>query len=429
MSVLYVGVSPGRDHLDVCLLPIAGTEQKERMPLPRSPECVRAVAEQIARAAANHRANSVLIGIEISGLRDYSLWTALTEENRLQGYAPTLYRFHPRHVDNIVQRQSTSDEGEPARAFSIAEELREGRLPVPIPADDQVMAIQRLTRQRIALMEALASEKIHFLCALFAEMPESAALHALLPRIGAPPPVFAHVLSADALASTSLIDSRLVLPTALRERILTDPRITLQLQYTGREGEGVRGEGNPGLMNLQGNIDCFRQQIELVDRRLTGMTPPLPGMESLMSIDGMEPVFVNGMLAEIQSIDRFESDSALAGYAGLVWNAQDIKSEDRRGPARAGNTYLRHYLLQAANSLRQNNEEYRAFYQSKNRTEDPAQHPRACTLTARKLVQLVYILLKTGQPYRRPNLREQRHFARRPQEEILASGPDMRIAV
>ncbi|HCD72576.1 MAG TPA: IS110 family transposase, partial [Thermovirga lienii] len=64
------------------------------------------------------------------------------------------------------------------------------------------------------------------------------------------------------------------------------------------------------------------------------------------------------------------------------------------------NKYLRNCLVMAANSLRVNNEEYKAYYQTKRQEELKHQHKRALVLTARKFVRLVFALLSKGQIYK-----------------------------
>lgn len=86
---------------------------------------------------------------------------------------------------------------------------------------------------------------------------------------------------------------------------------------------------------------------------------------------------------------------------GLVWNqyqSGEFEADDTKRML-AGNKYLRYYLIQAVDSLRKNDPEYKAFYQKKYAEVPKHQHKRALVLTARKLVRLVYALLSTNQLY------------------------------
>ncbi len=66
---------------------------------------------------------------------------------------------------------------------------------------------------------------------------------------------------------------------------------------------------------------------------------------------------------------------------------------------KSGNRYLRYYLLEAANSVRRCDSEFRRYYDLKFREVNKFQHKRALALTARKLVRLVFRLLKDNRLY------------------------------
>ncbi len=67
--------------------------------------------------------------------------------------------------------------------------------------------------------------------------------------------------------------------------------------------------------------------------------------------------------------------------------------------SKEGNRYLRYYLGEAANSLRQHNDEYGKYYRKKYNEVPKHQHKRALALTSRKFVRLVYGLLAKNQLY------------------------------
>ena len=115
----------------------------------------------------------------------------------------------------------------------------------------------------------------------------------------------------------------------------------------------------------------------------------------------MGPVYSAGIFAEIGDITRFGSQAQLAKFAGLTWRktaSGDFVGQITR-MTKSGNQYLRYYLVEAANSLRVHNEEYRAYYQAKYKEVTLHQHKRALALTARKLVRLVFALLSKNQLY------------------------------
>jgi len=121
-------------------------------------------------------------------------------------------------------------------------------------------------------------------------------------------------------------------------------------------------------------------------------------------VRGIGPVYAAGLVAEIGDIARFKDNDALAKYAGLWWprNQSGTFEAADRSLSKAGNAYLRYHFCEAANSLRVHNEEYRRLYERKYQETPKHPHKRACVLTARKLVRLVYALLRTNQLYASP---------------------------
>ena len=81
-----------------------------------------------------------------------------------------------------------------------------------------------------------------------------------------------------------------------------------------------------------------------------------------------------------------------------IGQAVRFVSEDNR-VSKAGNTYLRYYFGEAANSVRGYVPEYAEFYSRKYAEVTKHQHKRALALTSRKFVRLVFGLLVKNQLY------------------------------
>lgn len=114
------------------------------------------------------------------------------------------------------------------------------------------------------------------------------------------------------------------------------------------------------------------------------------------TIPGIGPVYAAGIIAEIGDINRFDNQAALAKYAGLVWSQHQSGSFEAQSTRliKSGNRYLRYYLIEAADSVRKRDSGYSRFYSLKFKEVNRYQHKRALALTARKLVRLVFKLLK-----------------------------------
>ena len=81
-------------------------------------------------------------------------------------------------------------------------------------------------------------------------------------------------------------------------------------------------------------------------------------------------------------MSTFKSQDELAKYAGLVWTKNqsgEFESENSR-MSKAGNRYLRYYLVETANSVRRHAPEYRDYYYKKHNEVPKHKHKRAVVL-------------------------------------------------
>ncbi len=121
----------------------------------------------------------------------------------------------------------------------------------------------------------------------------------------------------------------------------------------------------------------------------------------LTSIPGIGPVVAAGIIAEIGSVGFFSSNNALAKFAGLTWKQKQSGNYTSKNTrlTKAGDQYLKYYLVEAANDVIRYIPEYKSYYCKK--SKEPANHPhkRALVLTARKLVRLIFSLLAENRIY------------------------------
>jgi transposase len=156
------------------------------------------------------------------------------------------------------------------------------------------------------------------------------------------------------------------------------------------------------LGTTMATIRALQAQLGAVDKTIARELAAIPpARRTIGSVPGLGPVWTAGLIAEIGDIHRFADDAAVAKYAGLVWNPHESGSFQAEDTAlsKAGNAYLRYYLVEAANSVRLHCAEYRDYYHAKLVQSPKHAHKRAVVLTARKLVRLIDVLLRTGALY------------------------------
>ncbi|WP_414152331.1 IS110 family transposase [Limosilactobacillus reuteri] len=148
-------------------------------------------------------------------------------------------------------------------------------------------------------------------------------------------------------------------------------------------------------------IKAFQKMIKDLDKAIEKIVKVIDEEQILRSIPGIGPVYAAGILAEIGQIERFDNEAKLAKYAGLSWKEKQSGNyaSDNTPLKRTGNAYLRYYLVEAANRVRIQDPVFGEYYQRKYKEVKRTPSKRALVLTARKLVRVIFFLLKNHQIY------------------------------
>lgn len=152
---------------------------------------------------------------------------------------------------------------------------------------------------------------------------------------------------------------------------------------------------------IANEIKFLKKQIKEIEKAIMSLLEAIPEAKCLLSVPGLGPIYIAGLIAEIGQIDRFDNQSKLAKYAGLTWtkNQSGNSSSENTPLNRSGNRYFRYYLIEATNRVRNTLPEFQEYYQKKKNEVPKHQHKRALVLTGRKFVRLIDVLLCNGQLY------------------------------
>jgi transposase len=288
-------------------------------------------------------------------------------------------------------------------AWVIADHLRFGRLPQEMKDSVQYEALQRLTRTRFHLMQNISREKTFFLNQVFLKFSGIRQDNPFSDTFGTTSLAVIQELEPEQIATMPMEELIDFLQDKGKNHFENPEETATFLKKLARSSyrldKTMADPVNLSLSITLSGIQHMESQIKKLDKEIAKLMRDIP--QTLTSVKGLGPVLSAGIIAEIGEIKRFDNHNALAKYAGLAWNkyqSGEFEAEDTNR-MKTGNKYLRYYLIQAADSVRKNDPEYRAFYQKKYTEVPKHQHKRALVLTARKLVRLVYSLLNTRQLY------------------------------
>lgn len=358
------------------------------------------------------RFDRAVIAMESTGVYSTHIASFLSTTELLAGCNAEVYCLNPLTTASYKKTFIAPGKTDNIDAFVLADFARVGKITTKPWRGTQFLALQRLTRHRLHLAESISREKSYMLTNVFLKFSALAVGDSddtvFSNRFGAT----AEAVLREFLSTDDIIAQT---PQELAEFVnekgrghFADPAKTAELlqraaKYSYRLDKCLY---EPLTISIASSFNCvcaFEKELKTIDaaiiRAIKGLNPV--EYQCLLSIPGIGPVYAAGILAEIGTIHNFANDNAIAKYAGLVWNRNDsgnFIAEDTH-MSKAGNAYLRYYLIEAANSVRSNVPDIAAFYRKKFDEANNHKHTRAIALTARKFVRMVFGLLGKNRLY------------------------------
>lgn len=419
-SLAFVGLDVSQDSARVCFLLADGQEPRSRWTIPNSQPGADALSCELARLCLLYQVEVLRIGLEATGLLWWHLACHLKDAEPLAGFSPQIFALNPQLVETFRKNFGALPKSDHADAFLIAERIRYGRkLPSPFQLDTRYAALQRLTRFRCHLTQNLVREKNYFLSFLFLSFSSYGQVAPFGDPFGATSCAILEEFTAEELTQSSLEELASYLHNKGHGRFSDPQDVAATLQRAARDSYRLDKVLQEPLRLVLGttlaSIRTYQQQLKNLDKTIAQELTSIP--QTLSSVPGLGPVWTAGIIAELGDISRFDDHGAIAQYAGLTWPSNqsgDFLAEDTEMSKR-GNSYLRYYLVEAANSVRVYCPEFARYYASKYAETSRHAHKRALVLTARKLVRLIDVVLRQARTYQPPEQRPAVQSPARPQ--------------
>ena len=407
-ATLCIGADVHLDEIVLCAVDKAdGRQVADRFRVTNNLPGAQAAATTIAELATRLGHTHVEIGWEATGMLWIPFHRYLSDCPQLQSFEPQLVCFNPQLVtkfkDGLVLRRPKNDK---LSASAIAARLRFGELPLSYMPGDLWQGLRRLTRYRFRLSRNMSREKMRFQSYAFLKCSDWKRVKAFTDVFGA---TSVALLTEFTVAEIKdMTHDQLVDLISRRGRgrfedpIGTARKVRQALCSSYPINPQMDEMVTAALATGWEHIRFINRLIRRLDKHIAQVIDPVPN--PIITIKGLGAVITAGLLAEIVDVTRFAEHKHLAQYSGLTWEKRssgNFVSQNTR-LTKVGNKYLRYYFTLGANTLRQFNLEYKAFYWRKHGEVSKYQHKRALVLTARKLVRLVHALLTKNVPYVRP---------------------------
>lgn len=403
-NTLFVGIDVSSKDNVACIMKPDG-EKHSVFSVPNNRPGAELLVDKVVSVLRQLLIPKVVIGMESTSVYGDNLMYFLRETGKFSEFEKKLYMLNPKQVKKFKDAYSDLPKNDQVDAFIIADHLRFGRITKEVYMGDyRYEALKALTRARHQTVQSLTREKQRFLNQLFMKFSGFTQENIFSNNFGtAATAVLEEFSSVDELAYMDTNELAAFIQKHGRGKFDNVEGMVSDLQKAAKNSYRpptvIADSVNQILAISMSTIRLLQGQVKEYDKAIEKQLSAIPN--TLTSVKGIGLVYAAGIIAEVGDIRRFPSQASLAKYAGLAWTqhqSSDFEAEDTR-LIKSGNHHLRYYLCQAANSLRTCDPEFRRFYSLKYREVPKHKHRRALALTARKLVRLVYALLKTNRLY------------------------------
>ena len=405
MNSLYVGIDVS-SKTNVVYLMLPDGDKHSSFSVANSQDGSAQLVKRILSALTSHSLDTVMIGMEATSVYGDNLVYFLREDATLVPFNRKIFVLNPKQVNKFKEAYNDLPKNDSVDSFVIADCLRFGRINKEVYIGDyHYKALQNLTRARYFAVCNLVKEKQRFMNVLFKKYSTMTQEKVFSDTFSTTAlAVYDEFESAEALANMDLHELTAFIMEKGKNRFPDPDSVAKAIQKAARSSyrlpKTVNDSVNQVLSISITSIKALESQIKEFDKAIAAQMELLPDV--LTSIPGIGPVYSAGIMAEIGDINRFENHAQLAKYAGLAWTQYQSGGFEAQTTRliRSGNRFLKYYLCEAALSLVRCDKEYSNFYHLKYKEVNRYQHKRALALTARKLVRLVFALLKDNRLYR-----------------------------
>lgn len=411
LSTLFVGIDVS-SKTNVCTGMDFNANVLFNLDVPNNRVGANALKSKLLELIQKHNFKSTVVALESTSFYGMHISNFLSSDEELLPYNVYVHPLNPKMISNYKKSFIGLGKTDSIDAYVIADFARVGRINTEPWKGPQYLALQRLTRHRLHLVECISREKTYMVSNIFIKFSELAVL-----KVNDHPFSSNHTATAEAiltemlsledisnLSSEELVD---FVCKHSKNRFGDPENVCKLLQKAARDSYRLdKTIYEPITVSIASSFNCinaYEQEIKTInkaiEKTLKGLSPA--AFTVLQSIPGIGPVFASGILAEIGDIHAFHSADALAKYAGIYWNRNqsgDYEADDKR-MSKAGNKYLRYYLIEATDSIRKHDPTFAAYYRKKYDESKTHQHKRALALTSRKTIRMIYGLLDRNQLY------------------------------
>ncbi|WP_339012913.1 IS110 family transposase (plasmid) [Lactococcus garvieae] len=386
--MLYVGIDVAKNKHDLAVIDEMGTIIEKNFRFENSYTGFQKL--QVRLAGLTEPFNDfILIALEDTGHYAYNLIIFL----RKLGYTVLTYNalLIKEFVKSLTLRKTKTDVKD---ALTIAQKLKADTHPERFEVDEAMQELKELTRYQNRLIKVRSKNKNLYVRLLDIMFPEFSQI------VGNVHNNYVYELLLSYPTPQKMKRARF-------DSLLKIKRLTADKANQIQEAAQLT-IGNPSpalqieLKQLISTIQHYDKQIDEIQSQIDEIT--LQINSPIFSIPGIGQRLGAIILAEIKNIDNFSNPAQLQAFAGLepsIYQSGQMNNTGRM--VKRGSPYLRYALILAAQSICRYSPCFKSYLALKR--SQGKHYNVAVSHAAKKLIRIIYHLLKTNQTFDETKLR------------------------
>lgn len=385
--MLYVGIDIAKNKHDLACINETGETVITNFRFANSYQGFNDLKRQLKRLSPITQ--DIQIALESTGHYNYNIVVFLRE----LGY--NVFAYNPFIIKQFAKSQSLrKTKTDRKDALLIARKLRSDVTPEYYQTDKVMDELKELTRYQNRLIQSRSKCKNLYIRLLDIIFPELSSYVSNLHNH------FVYELLTKYPSAQKIARARF--SSLLKIKRLTADKAH-QIQEIAKQTIGNASTAlSLELVQLIESIKHYDKQInqvqEEINRLMTGLDSPIT------SIPGIGSRLGAIILAEMKTIHNFKNPNQLQAFAGLDPAIYQSGQMDNTGHmVKRGSSYLRYALIQAAKLISIYSPHFKAYLRLK--ISQGRHYNVAVTLVAKKLIRIIYHLLKNNQTFDEAKLR------------------------
>jgi len=423
---INIGIDFSKQRADIGMFDEEGKALISHQPLGNTYTGYKEFKKLVVETARQTRAEKINISGEATSLYWMPFFLEIARDKELQAMNTKQYLLNPRMVKWFKKSLPPDHKTDAKDAQIIAERTRVMRPAYTWQADHEWLRLRSYMRLRFHLVQVLTREKNYFQAYLFVLNNAYAQFRPFSDLFGASSSRFLKQMGLlDEITGLDSLEALQELQKNSKAK-LPDPLQNLRILHKVTAERFVidddLAEALQEVLNLVlAHIEFIAEQVKQINGIIKTEAKKHAEVAVMRTVPGIGLVFSSGICSEIGNLDRYlqgekwdrkrecyrhknlrDAENSIAKISGMWWPrvaSGDFEAEDRN-LSKSGNRYLRYYLIEAADRLRQYVPAYAKYYQKKYAEVNRHRHKRALVLTARKSIGLYVGLLHRKEAFR-----------------------------